>query len=134
MVSITQRCLLGFVALVVLGQFHGISSAPGRSIYSVARAADGEPARENAVTLLGAIERPGMYEIPGGQPLTTVAAIDMAGGVKGGVDAKIQVVRHVGKTLEVTITFSSLAALRNNRHADFALQPKDVVVVNSTNP
>lgn len=92
------------------------------------------PAQSKGEFYLGGhVARPGAYSVTD-QPTTILQAIANAGGEKAGADYKVRLLRRIDRTLEQTIAFNSLKALRNRPDADIALQPDDQVMLEPANP
>jgi polysaccharide biosynthesis/export protein len=78
------------------------------------------------VSVLGAVGRPGMYEIVG--PMTLLQIISQAGGLTGQAMNELYVYRR-GKDGQKTILTINLEDINGNQAANIDLQPNDVVNV-----
>jgi len=80
------------------------------------------------VSVIGAVGRPGMYELVG--PTTLLQAIAQAGGTTAQAMTEIYVYRTgpEGKQERITISLAELTS-GGNQELNIALQPKDVVMI-----
>lgn len=83
------------------------------------------------IFILGAVEKPGAYELPANRPTTAIEAIAMAGGFSKIADQNgTKVVRKAADGKEETIKVKAGDIVQKGRKdQDVAVQPNDVVFV-----
>jgi polysaccharide export outer membrane protein len=85
-----------------------------------------------AVTVLGQVNRPGTYELPGGESTTLMDAIGMAGGFARSANMRKILVRRTlesGRELNLTV---DLKEIRDKGGQKFQLMDGDVITVSET--
>ena len=80
-------------------------------------------------TILGQVQQPGSYDLPGGQKITLLQAIGMAGGYTKIADPANVTVKRLEDGGERVIKFNAKRMARGDDTTDFVIRPGDVVSV-----
>ncbi len=85
-----------------------------------------------SISVTGAVNKPGSYQMPSGKPLSIMEAIAMAGGfTKVAAIGKIRIIRNEnGQTL--TIDANAKAIIKGDKSKDVELHPNDVIFVSES--
>jgi polysaccharide export outer membrane protein len=80
-------------------------------------------------TILGQVQQPGSYDLPGGQRITLLQAIGMAGGYTKIADPSNVTVKRLENGSERVLKFNAKRMARGDDTTDFVIRPGDVVSV-----
>ncbi len=80
-------------------------------------------------TILGQVQQPGSYDLPGGQKITLLQAIGMAGGYTKIADPSNVTVKRLENGSERVLKFNAKRMARGDDTTDFVIRPGDVVSV-----
>lgn len=80
-------------------------------------------------TILGQVQQPGSYDLPGGQKITLLQAIGMAGGYTKIADPSNVTVKRLENGSERVLKFNAKRMARGDDTTDFVIRPGDVVSI-----
>lgn len=92
------------------------------------------PANVAKVALLGAVGRPGAYDMPDGGNLSATSALILAGGTSSDADMKNATLLRRDQNGQPVLLALNLASLLTGQTKDATLQPGDILYVPSVQP